>query len=58
MLSDQTADERRLRSVLHDWGYSEKEIQRLLSEMSTPTQHSPIKYVNAPLPQRVITPVS
>ena len=32
VLTDRTADHDRLRSVLHDWGYSEKEIQRLISE--------------------------
>jgi hypothetical protein len=40
VLSDRTADHSRLRSVLDDWGYSEKEIQRFLSEMSTPAQES------------------
>jgi hypothetical protein len=32
VLSDRAADHSRLRSVLDDWGYSEKEIQRFLSE--------------------------
>jgi len=38
VLIDQSADRSRLRSVLHNWGYSEKDIQQFLSEMSTPTQ--------------------
>ena len=37
---DQSADDHRLRSVLQDWGYSQKEIQQLLREMSTQTQES------------------
>ena len=32
VLIDQTADHGRLRSVLHDWGYTETEIQRFLNE--------------------------
>jgi 5S rRNA maturation endonuclease (ribonuclease M5) len=48
VLTDRDADDSRLRSVLHDWGYSEKEIQQFLSEMSTPTQHSLNEHVNAP----------
>jgi hypothetical protein len=35
---DQSADHSRLRSVLHDWGYSEKEIQQFLTEKNTPRQ--------------------
>ena len=35
---DQSADDHRLRSVLQDWGYSEKEIQQFLTEM-TATKH-------------------
>ena len=30
VLIDQTADHGRLRSVLHEWGYTETEIQRFL----------------------------
>lgn len=39
---DHAADHRRLRSVLHDWGYTETQIQRFLNEnaMSAPTQDS------------------
>ncbi len=37
---DQSADHNRRRSVLQDWGYSEKEIQQVLNEMSTPRQES------------------
>lgn len=40
VLSDRAADHSRLRSVLDDWGYSEKDIQRFLSEMTSPTQES------------------
>ena len=40
VLTDRAADHSRLRSILHDWAYSEKEIQRFLSEMSMPTQNS------------------
>jgi len=29
---DEPADHGRLRSVLHDWGYTETEIQRFLNE--------------------------
>ena len=32
VLIDQPADHRRLRSVLHEWGYTETEIQRFLNE--------------------------
>jgi hypothetical protein len=32
VLIDQPADHGRLRSVLHDWGYTETEIQRFLNE--------------------------
>ena len=32
VLIDQIADHGRLRSVLHDWGYTETEIQRFLNE--------------------------
>lgn len=32
VLIDQPADHGRLRSVLHDWGYAETEIQRFLNE--------------------------
>ena len=32
ILIHHTADDSQLRLVLHDWGYSEKEIQRLLSD--------------------------
>lgn len=32
VLIDQPADHGRLRSVLHDWGYTETEIQRFLTE--------------------------
>ena len=35
VLTDQAANHDRLRSVLDDWGYSEKEVQQFLSEMST-----------------------
>ena len=40
VLIDQPADHGRLRSVLHDWGYTETEIQRFLNEneMSAPIQ--------------------
>jgi hypothetical protein len=48
VLIDQSADHSRLQSVLHDWGYSENDIQRFLSEMSTPTQDSLRDHVNAP----------
>ena len=48
MLIDQSADHSRLHSVLHDWGYSEKDIQRFLGEMSMPTQDSLREHVNAP----------
>ena len=34
VLIDHSADHSRVQSVLHDWGYSEKEIQRLISEMT------------------------
>jgi len=44
---DQGADHSRLRSVLHDWGYSEKDIQRFLSEMSTPAQDSLREHVSS-----------
>ena len=37
---DQPADDKRLRSVLHDWGYSEKEIQQFLSERVRKTRSS------------------
>ena len=32
VLIDRAADHGRLRSVLHDWGYTETEIQRFLNE--------------------------
>jgi hypothetical protein len=32
VLIDQAADHGRPRSVLHDWGYTETEIQRFLNE--------------------------
>ena len=32
VLIDQRADHGRLRSVLHDWGYTDREIQRVLYE--------------------------
>ena len=32
VLIDHAADHGRLRSVLHDWGYTETEIQRFLNE--------------------------
>ena len=48
VLSDQSADHSRLRSVLHDWGYSEKDIQRFLSDMSTPSEDPLREHVNAP----------
>jgi hypothetical protein len=32
VLIDQPADHGRLRSVLHDWGYTETEIRRFLNE--------------------------
>ena len=32
VLIDQPADHGRLRSVLHDWGYTETEIQRFLND--------------------------
>jgi len=48
VLMDQSADHSRLWSVLHDWGYSEKDIQRFISEMSTPTRDSLREHVNAP----------
>ena len=32
VLIDQAADHGRLRSVLHDWGYTETEIKRFLNE--------------------------
>ena len=32
VLIDKAADHGRLRSVLHDWGYTETEIQRFLHE--------------------------
>ena len=32
VLMDKAADHGRLRSVLHDWGYTETEIQRFLNE--------------------------
>lgn len=42
VLIDQPPDHGRLRSVLHDWGYTETEIQRFLNEneMSPPIQIS------------------
>ena len=42
VLIDEAADHGRLRSVLHDWAYTETEIQRFLNEneMSTPIQDS------------------
>ena len=42
VLIDQTADHGRLRSVLHDWGYTETEIQLFLNEneMRPPIQDS------------------
>ena len=44
VLTDQAANHDRLRSVLDDWGYSEKEVQQFLSEMgpSTLNQESPL----------------
>ncbi len=39
--TDEAADHNQLRSVLQDWGYSEREIQRFLTDMSTPTVGSP-----------------
>ena len=41
-LIDQAADHGSLRSVLHDWGYNETEIQRFLNEneMRAPIQDS------------------
>ena len=52
VLIDKAADHVRLRSVLHDWGYTETEIQRFLNEneMSAPI-HDFINeqlYANAP----------
>ena len=40
VFTDEPADHGRLRSVLHDWGYTETEIQRFLNEneMSAPIQ--------------------
>ena len=32
VLIDEVADHGRLRSVLHDWGYTETEMQRFLNE--------------------------
>ena len=42
VLIDEVTDHGRLRSVLHDWGYTETEIQRFLNEneMSAPRQDS------------------
>ena len=51
VLTDLAADHSRLRSVLHDWGYSEKEIQRFFNEMSTPMLEEAISGDNT----RVIT---
>jgi len=35
VLIDHAADHGRLRSVLQDWGYSEREIKELLKEMGS-----------------------
>ena len=43
VLIDQPADHDRLRSVLHDWGYTEIEIQRFLNE----NEMSPLIQVSA-----------
>ena len=42
VLIDHAANHGRLRSVLHDWGYTETEIQRFLNEneMRAPIQNS------------------
>lgn len=42
VLIDHTADHGKLRSVLHDWGYTETEIQLFLNEneMRPPIQDS------------------
>jgi hypothetical protein len=42
VLIEKAADHGRLRSVLHDWGYTETEIQRFLNEneMSAPIRDS------------------
>ncbi|HKY43788.1 MAG TPA: hypothetical protein VJM50_11915 [Pyrinomonadaceae bacterium] len=42
ILIDKAADHGRLRSVLHEWGYTETEIQRFLNEkeMSAPIKDS------------------
>ena len=48
VLTDRTADHGRLRSVLHDWGYSEKEIQRFVSESNTRMQEALREQLNAP----------
>ena len=53
VLSDRVADDGRLRSVLHDWGYSEKEIKQFLGETLTPTQET---FGEQSQPPRVITP--
>jgi hypothetical protein len=49
VLIDQPADYGRLRSVLHDWGYTETEIQRfqIENEMSPLVQVSMNKQVYA-----------
>lgn len=43
VLIDKAADHGRLRSVLHEWGYTETEIQRFLNEnaMDAPTYRTP-----------------
>ena len=47
VLIDQAADHGRLRSVLQDWGYSEKEIQEFLREIGTQRQESLNEHVYA-----------
>jgi hypothetical protein len=47
VLIDQAADHGRLRSVLQDWGYSEKEIQQFLTEMAAPRHESLNEHVYA-----------
>ena len=53
-LIDQPADHSRLRSVLHDWGYTETEIQRFLNEnnMSPRVQVSMNEQVYAKVHER------
>ena len=48
---DQAADHGRLRSVLHDWGYTETEIQRFLNE----NEMSPLIQVS--MNERMQTPI-